>query len=184
MKTILNLTCIFLLCFVLAACGGGGGGETQSAATAVPDTASETAEPAETPTPTVETASLNIEDACTLLTTEAVEAAIGTLTEEPVSASILGVNGLIPAQGCNYVNADGRKIHFAVADYTERNAQLFNTAARGTAIEGLGDVAIETVNGTTVVMLEGRAILQGGGVRGEPMKALLTAVIEALPEPE
>ena len=176
MKTIMNLTIILLLCFVLAACGGGGG-ETQP-----PPTATTEPQSAETPTPTLAAAALNIEDACTLLTTEAVEAAIGTLTEEPVPASILGVNGLIPAQGCNYINTDGRRIYFAVAEYTERNAELFRTSVRGTEIEDLGDVAIETVNGATVVMVEGKAIIQGGGIRGETMKALLTAVIAALPE--
>lgn len=174
MKTIMNLTIILLLCFVLAACGGGGGGETQSPPTATTE--------AQTPTPTVAASTLNIEDACTLLTTEVVEAAIGTLTEEPVPASILGVNGLIPAQGCNYVNADGKRIYFAVAEYTERNAELFRTSVSGTEIADLGDMAIETVNGATVVMMEGKAIIQGGGIRGETMKALLTAVIAALPE--
>lgn len=177
MKMILNITIGLLLCFLMAACGGGG--DSQTAPTATTETATDVPE---TATPTVAASTLNIEDACTLLTKEAVEAAIGTLDGEPVPASILGVNGLVPAQGCNYVNTDGRKIYFAVAEYSERNAQLFSTSVRGTQLEDLGDTAIETVNGATVVMLEGKAIIQGGGIRGDAMKALLNAVIAALPE--
>jgi predicted small lipoprotein YifL len=180
MKAMLRAALGVMLVAMLAACGGGAASPTEAptaAAVAATATSEPPAEPTATPAP-----ALAIDDACALLTTEAVAEAIGELDGDPVSSTILGVDGMIPAQGCTYTTAAGRRVYIAIAEATDRNVQLFDSFVRGDEIADLGVRAVETVNGATVVKVEGVAILQGGGVTGEPIQALLRAVIAALAE--
>lgn len=185
----LTLT-IALLSLMLTACGGG---DPTPAATAQPTAAptptdippTEEAE-AETSEAAVEeimttTVSFADMDVCALVPRETVESIIGALSEEPRLGNVLGVDGMVQTRACNYRVDGGPRVHVGIADLTERNEELFDKFVRGIEIEGLGSRAVETVNGATVVKVDGRAILQGGGLRGEPMHNLIQAIIAALP---
>lgn len=185
LRNLLKISGALLLWLTAVGCGGGGAESTPTTAPTVEATTEEAAEEA-TPTaaPTIAAdyptfADLNV---CDLLAKEAVEAAIGALGEDdPKPGDIIGVDGLVPAKACNYVTAEGKKVYIGVAEASPRNIELYDKFVRGTEIEDLGDRAVETVNGATVVKAEGKAILQAGGLRGEPIQALIRTTIEALP---